>query len=81
MPGTVELAQQLNWAMLMYPTNRELLLHPDVPSYPLPGPALLHDATNWWPWGDDPDSEMPVSLEIYLDAARHQDRLRQAAAA
>jgi hypothetical protein len=81
MPGTVEMAQKLNWAMLRYPTNDELLLHPDVASYPLPGPGLLHDATSWWPWGDDSDSEMPVGLTILLESERHRDRLRKAAAA
>ena len=78
MPGTTELSQQLNWAMLMYPGNRELLLHPDAASYPLPRPGLLHDAKSWWPWGEDPETKMPAGLAVQLDAQRHRQRLRAA---
>lgn len=57
--GTEELARRLNWAMLTHPSNRELLLHPDVAQHPLPSPALLGKDTHW-PWGPDPDSAPPV---------------------
>jgi hypothetical protein len=77
--GDVELARRLNWAMFTFPTNEELLLHPDVESYPLPGVAVLSKASDLrWPWGYDPDSEVPVGLSIMLDMQRHQER-RQAA--
>jgi hypothetical protein len=59
--GTEELARRLNWAMLTHPSNRELLLHPDVEHHPLPSPAkLAHDAH--WPWGPDPDSATPIYM-------------------
>src|SRR5581483_11017767 len=53
--GTEELARRLNWAMLTHPSNRELLLHPDVAEHPLPAPALLARDAHW-PGGPDPDS-------------------------
>jgi hypothetical protein len=59
--GTTELAVRLNWAMLSYPSNRELLLHPDIEHHPLPGAALLAGG-NPWPWGQDPESAPPVFM-------------------
>ena len=67
--GAEELARRLNWAMLSYPSNRELLLHPGVKHHPLPSPALLADAH--WPWGPDPDSAAPIFMH-YAVAERHQ---------
>jgi hypothetical protein len=60
--GTTDLAARLNWAMLSHPSNTELLLDPDVPSHPLPRPALLATG-KWWPWGKDTESEPPVFLD------------------
>jgi len=60
--GTTDLAERLNWAMLSHPSNTELLLDPNVPSHPLPSPALLATG-KWWPWGKDPESEPPVFLD------------------
>jgi phosphoribosyl-dephospho-CoA transferase len=60
--GATELATRLNWAMLTHPSNEELLLHPNVPSHPLPPPSLF--ARNGvWPWGEDPEAKRgpPVS--------------------
>jgi hypothetical protein len=45
--GKTELAMRLNWAMLSYPSNRELLLHPDIEHHPLPGAALLAGGSPW----------------------------------
>ena len=60
--GTVELARRLNWAMLNYPTNEHLLMHPDVAAHPLPTVGTLAAAPDlWWPWGEDPESEPPRS--------------------
>lgn len=79
MEGDVELARRLNWAMVTFPTNEELLLHPDIEGYPLPTVSTLANASDpWWPWGYDPDSEVPIGVSIMLDAQRHQQR-RQAA--
>src|SRR5215211_7126599 len=60
-PGATELARRLNWAMLSYPSNRELLLHPDVEHHPLAGAALLA-AGSPWPWGPDPESAPPMFM-------------------
>jgi hypothetical protein len=60
--GTTELATRLNWAMLSYPSNVELLLHPDVERHPLPGAALLATGDSW-PWGPDPEAAPPVFME------------------
>jgi hypothetical protein len=69
--GTRQLAERLNWAMLNYPANNELLLHPDVSQHPLPGVALLATAeSTWWPWGEDPEAEPPVYL--HYTAARRE---------
>ena len=59
--GTEELARRLNWAVLYYPSNRELLLHPDVKRHPLPPPAVLAKDGHW-PWGPDPDSAVPIFM-------------------
>jgi hypothetical protein len=60
--GTPELARRLNWAMLSYPSNRELLLHPDVVAHALPGPGTLAGGEAW-PWGPDPESKPPLFME------------------
>lgn len=59
--GIEELAHRLNWAMLSYPSNRELLLHPEVKHHPLPSSALLAKDAHW-PWGPDPDSAAPIFM-------------------
>jgi hypothetical protein len=59
--GTEELAKRLNWAMLTHPSNRELLLHPNVSQHPLPSPAELAENTHW-PWGPDPASAPPAHM-------------------
>lgn len=59
--GTEELARRLNWAMLTHPSNRELLLHPDIAHHPLPSPAELARNVHW-PWGPDPDSAPPIYM-------------------
>ena len=64
--GTDELAQRLNWAILSYPNNEQLLAHPDVPAHPLPGAALLAKSGHW-PWGPDPEAEPPVWLRYVRD--------------
>lgn len=69
--GARELAQRLNWAMLSYPTNEHLLLHPDVEAHPLPGPALLARGGSW-PWPPDPQAEPPVWLDYV--AGRRRER-------
>jgi hypothetical protein len=66
--GTEELARRLNWAMLTHPSNRELLLHPDIAQHPLPSPAELVKGTHW-PWGPDPASAQPAHM-TYGAAAR-----------
>jgi Protein of unknown function (DUF4238) len=45
--GTPELAARLNWAMLSHPSNEELLLHPDNPSYSLPAPLAIMQNRVW----------------------------------
>ena len=59
--GTEELARRLNWAMLSHPSNRELLLHPDVAQHPLPSLTELAKDTHW-PWGPDPASAPPAHM-------------------
>ena len=59
--GTEELARRLNWAMLTHPSNRELLLHPDIAQHPLPSPAELAKDAHW-PWGPDLSSAPPVHV-------------------
>lgn len=72
--GTRQLAERLNWAMLNYPANHELLLHPDVAQHPLPGVALLASAeSTWWPWGEDPEARPPVYLS-YVAQRREVER-------
>jgi hypothetical protein len=61
--GTRELAQRLNWAMLTYPSNNELLMDPDVEAHLLPGIACLASG-EWWPWGEDPEAKPPVYMEF-----------------
>jgi Protein of unknown function (DUF4238) len=56
--GSRALAQRLNWAMLSYPSNDRLLMHPDVKGHPLPSPGLLAGGS-MWPWQADPESEPP----------------------
>lgn len=59
--GTEELSRRLNWAMLTHPSNRELLLHPDVEHHLLPSVAELAQDAHW-PWGPDPES----AAHIYM---------------
>jgi hypothetical protein len=73
--GTTELARRLNWAMLSYPSNRELLLHPDIECHPLPGAVLA--TGNPWPWGPDRGSAPPLFLE-YLSRQPRGDLSRPA---
>jgi hypothetical protein len=61
--GTRELAERLNWAMLTYPSNNELLLDPDIEAHPLPSVAVLASG-EWWPWGEDPEAKPPVYMEV-----------------
>lgn len=68
--GSEELARRLHWAMLSYPSNHKLLLHPDVDAHPLPGPAELAKDAHW-PWGPDPDSAPPLFMH-YVSARRDQ---------
>jgi hypothetical protein len=53
--GTVELATRMSWAMLIHPSNEEVLLHPDVERHPLPAPGLML-RRGFWPWGEDPEA-------------------------
>jgi len=71
--GTPELATRLNWAMLSYPSNRELLLHPDVNAHPLPGPGLLAGGDPSSPWRPDPEASPPVFME-YATGLQHGRR-------
>jgi hypothetical protein len=58
--GTRELARRLNWAVLTSPMSEELLLHPDVASYPLPGAQVLAHGDRWpWPEEEHGGGEMP----------------------
>jgi hypothetical protein len=47
--------------MLSHPSNRELLLHPDVAQHPLPSLTELAKDTHW-PWGPNPASVPPVHM-------------------
>ena len=76
--GTPELAERLNWAIVAYPSNDEVVCHPDVAGHPLPGVARLA-AGGPWPWPPDPVAqEGPVWLQIYTE--RNNDRAPRRAA-
>ena len=67
--GTWKLAARLNWFMLIYPNNDELLMHPDVEGHALPGAGHLARGRPWmprpwWPAGPDPAARPPVFLEF-----------------
>jgi hypothetical protein len=70
--GKDELAQQLNWAVIVHPNNRELLLHPDIERHPIPAAGLLATG-GMWPWGEDLESKPPVFMEYLATPARLAD--------
>jgi hypothetical protein len=45
--GTRELAEKLNWAVVVHPNNIECVLHPGIERYPLPGAARLAQGGRW----------------------------------
>jgi hypothetical protein len=52
--GSRELVERLNWATFTHPSNRQLLLHPDVVEHPLPSPGRLA-SKGFWPWAHQPE--------------------------